>query len=445
MLKTILYFTLLKNLYRILHIKQGLKDIKMEIEPIKALIYNNEKVDINDCIAPPYDVIDKNYQDDLYKRSPYNIIRLILSNAKNPYEQAKIDFCDWIKKEILIKTKKDSIFYIIQKYKNEKGKLIERKGFIARNKIEDFSTKKILPHEYTMGGPKEDRFKLISATGAFFSQIFMVYEDNSFIIEKMIEAKYLSKKPDIDVVDDLGVQNIVYIIDDIGDIEVFKKTLSNKTLLIADGHHRYETSMKFAKENPDNSYAQFVMSYFTNAKDENLIIYPTHRVVEKNIDSDTILEKVKKYYEIEILDNKDEFLSKIEEENKKQITTGLILKGKKGYYVLKLKDGIKETIDVEKPLQDLDLVVLHELILKKELNYSQDELMAQNQIKYVKQESSAFGAINEGASAVFIMAYPKMEDILNISSNGLRMPQKSTYFYPKLLSGLVINPIKENE
>ena len=413
----------------------------MEIQPIEALVYNTDKVEIKDVIAPPYDVIDEKYQDDLYKRSKYNIVRLILNKGDNKYEDAKNDFNDWKDKEILIKTKKPSIFYLIQQYKNEKGKLIERKGFIARNKIEDFSTKKVLPHEYTMGGPKQDRLNLVSATKAFFSQIFMVYRDDKQIIEKEILPKYLAKTPFVDVCDDLNVRNIVYIIDDESDIKLIQKTLEDKTLLIADGHHRYETSMNYSKLHKENEKAKYVMSYFTNAKDENLVIYPTHRVIEKSIEPDKIIDAVKKYYDIDKYNSKEEFLEKIEQENKKQITTGLILKNSNDFYVLKLKEGIKETIQAPKELQNIDLVALHELILKKELDFSQDELMAQKGIKYEKRESIAFDAINKGASAVFIMAYPKMDDILNVSSAGLRMPQKSTYFYPKLLSGLVINPL----
>ena len=413
----------------------------MEIQPIEALIYNTDKVEIKDVIAPPYDVIDEKYQDDLYKRSKYNIVRLILNKGDNKYEDAKNDFNNWKDKEILIKTKKPSIFYLIQQYKNEKGKLIERKGFIARNKIEDFSTKKVLPHEYTMGGPKQDRLNLVSATKAFFSQIFMVYRDDKQIIEKEILPKYLAKTPFVDVCDDLNVRNIVYIIDDESDIKLVQKTLEDKTLLIADGHHRYETSMNYSKLHKENEKAKYVMSYFTNAKDENLVIYPTHRVIEKSIEPDKILDAVKKYYDIDKYNSKEEFLEKIEQENKKQITTGLILKNSNDFYVLKLKEGIKETIQAPKELQNIDLVALHELILKKELDFSQDELMAQKGIKYEKRESIAFDAINKEASAVFIMAYPKMDDILNVSNAGLRMPQKSTYFYPKLLSGLVINPL----
>jgi len=417
----------------------------MEILPLEAIVYNKNKVNIKDVIAPPYDVIDENYQNELYKRSEYNIVRLILTKSKenkNRYEQASEYFEAWKKEDVMIKTKKPSIFYIVQKYINEKGKNITRRGFIARNKIESFETKKILPHEFTMGGPKEDRFRLISATGAFFSQIFMVYNDKNFEIENKVFKKYDLLESFIDVIDDLGVQNIVHIIDDEDDIKIIEKTLEDKTLLIADGHHRYETSMKYAHEHPDNKYAQYVMSYFTNASDENLIIYPTHRIITKDIQTDKILSSVKKYYDVEIIKNKEEFLNKIELENKKQITTGLILKNDTNFYILKLKENANHEINAPKVLQNLDLTVLHELILKKELNFKDDELMSQTGITYEKRENIAFNATKDKANAVFIMAYPKMEDIINISQEGYRMPQKSTYFYPKLLSGIVVNPLK---
>ena len=413
----------------------------MEILPIDAIIYNKDKVDMKEVIAPPYDVIDENYQNSLYERSKYNIVRLILTKEQNRYDKAKEYFENWKKEGVMVPTKKPSIFYIVQKYTNEKGKLIERKGFIARNKIEDFSKKTILPHEFTMGGPKEDRYKLISATGAFFSQIFMVYNDKNFEIESKVFKKYNSLEPFIDVIDDLGVQNIVHIIDNPDDIQIIEKTLSDKTLLIADGHHRYETSMKYALEHPENKYAQYVMSYFTNASDENLIIYPTHRIITKNIEPNKILEAVKKYYDIEISNNKNDFLEKIELENKKQITTGLILKNDSNFYILKLKQNVEKTIDTPEVLQKLDLTVLHELILKKELYFTNEELMSQNGICYEKRENIAFDSTKNNASAVFIMAYPKMKDIIDISQAGYRMPQKSTYFYPKLLSGIVVNPL----
>lgn len=413
----------------------------VKIQPLNAIVYNQEKVDIKDVIAPPYDVISKEYQEDLYSRSEYNIIRLILNKTANPYEDAKNNFKNWKENNIVINTKKPSIIYLIQKYTTNSGKLIERKGFIARNMIEDFSTKNILPHEYTMSGPKKDRLDLVTSTGAFFSQIFMVYNDPEKTIESKIAEKYMTQPPFIDVVDDNGVENIAYIIDEIEDIKLIESVLDNKNLLIADGHHRYETSMNYSKLHPENEYAKYVMSYFTNAADENLVIYPTHRIIEKEISKEDLLNKVSKYYDLEIISNQEEFLEKIEIENKKQITTGLVLKNDENYYVLKIKKDIEKTIDKPEVLQNLDLTVLHELILKKELEYTEDELFGQINIKYEKQEHVAFDSVKNNASACFIMAYPKMLDIINISQAGYRMPQKSTYFYPKLLSGIVINPL----
>ena len=421
----------------------------MEIKPINAIVYNQEIVDMKNVVAPPYDVITSDYCDKLYEKDPYNIVRLILTKGENRYTDAKKYYDEWIDKKVLIQTEKPVIFYMVQKYTTENGRHVERKGFIARNKIEKFETKKILPHEYTMGGPKEDRLKLTRAINANLSQIFMVYSDPFMRIENVVAPKYLARDPYIDVIDDQGVEHIVYLIDDPYDIKIIQDTLSDKTLLIADGHHRYETAMNYSMESNDPE-AQYVMSYFTNSEDDNLIIFPTHRIITREFSGEQIKKAVEKYYDVTKLPFdtfnklriKKEFLDQIEEENKKQITTGLYLKGENAYYILKLKDEAKALIDAPEVLKKLDLVALQELIITKELGYSKDEQMAQNGIKYIKQEFEAFDAIdNNKASASFIMAYPKMKDIKDVSSNGYRMPQKSTYFYPKLLSGIVINPL----
>ena len=182
----------------------------LEVKPLDAIVYNQEKIDINDVIAPPYDVISEKYRDELYERSAYNITRLILSSAENPYEDASKSFEQWQKEEVLVKTDKPVILYILQKYELNVQE-VTRKGFIARNKIEDFATKNILPHEFTMSGPKEDRLNLTKACKANFSQIFLVYSDPEKQIENAVD---LTGTPFIDVTDDNGVRNIVYKIED---------------------------------------------------------------------------------------------------------------------------------------------------------------------------------------------------------------------------------------
>ena len=431
----------------------------LEVKPLNAIVYNQEKVKMDDVIAPPYDVILKEYQDELYSRSEYNIVKLILAKGSkdladpsNRYDEAKKNFDKWLQEEVLIKLDKPCILYIVQKYTTANGKKIERKGFIARNKIEDFSTKKILPHEFTMGGPKEDRLNLTKKCNANFSQIFMVYSDPQKQIENAVD---LDQKPFIDVTDDQGVQNVVYKIEDEKTLALIEKVMSDKTLLIADGHHRYETAMNYRNLQPANPSADYnyVMSYFTNLDDENLLVFPTHRIITKWVEPYVLLEKVKKYFDLKEFnfdgtnkkEVKAEFLQAIEDENEKQISMGLYMKNVNKFYLLTLREdvsGILDEFEVPDVLKKLDLTVLHKILITKELGFSEEEQMAQDGIKYLKQESEAFDMIDSGkAEASFIMAYPKIKDIKEISQAGYRMPQKSTYFYPKLLSGIVINPL----
>lgn len=462
----------------------------VEVKPLNAIVYNQGKVDMDDVIAPPYDVILDDYREELYKRSPYNIVRLILakgskdlSDLNNRYDEARNNFLQWLDDKVLIRLEKPCILYIVQKYTTEQGRKIERKGFIARNKIEDFSTKKILPHEFTMGGPKEDRLNLTKKCEANFSQIFMVYSDAEKQIEKAILdlintdctlTPTLSPqgkggiKPFIDVTDDQGVQNLVYKIEDEETLALIEKVMQDKTLLIADGHHRYETAMNYrnlrlsqlADQPLSPSPLQpfnYVMSYFTNLDDENLLVFPTHRIITKWIEPYVLLEKVKKYFDIQEFEFnglsikivKEKFLQAIEDENQKQISMGLYMKNVNKFYLLKLREDVNSQVsqildeyEVPDVLKKLDLTVLHKVLITKELGFTEEEQMAQDGIKYIKQESEAFDLIDSGrAEASFIMAYPKIKDIKEISEAGYRMPQKSTYFYPKLLSGIVINPL----
>ncbi len=434
----------------------------LDVKPLNAVVYNQEKVNINEVIAPPYDVILEDYRQELLNRNKFNIVNLILANGSkdlsdkdNRYINAQKTFQKWLQENVLIKTEKPCIFYLLQKYEMN-GKNVTRKGFIARNKIEDFSSKQILPHEFTMGGPKQDRLNLTTTCQANFSQIFMVYSDKEFLIEKAVEP-ILKEKPFIDVVDDNGVQNIVYKIDDEKIIELIEKVMSDKTLLIADGHHRYETAMNYRNEMQEkgdkSEDIKYVMSYFTNMEDD-LLIFPTHRIIKKWIEPYVLLEKVKKYFDVKdfIFNGKNkqqvkaEFLSAIEDANKKQISMGLYMKNVNKFYLLTLRENVDKILDeynVPDVLKTLDLIVLHKVLISKEFGFSEEEQFNQDGIKYIKQESEAFDLIDLGkAEASFIMAYPKIEDIKRIAGKGERMPQKSTYFYPKLLSGIVINPLK---
>jgi len=436
------------------------------ISPIQGITYNLSKVDINNVIAPPYDVISDQEQDELYNLSPNNIVRLILGKQSsldnednNRYTRAAKSYKEWLHNDILVKAEKPCIYYYIQDYTTSKGKRISRKGFIAKNYLEEYSTKGILPHEYTMGGPKEDRLKLMKTCKANFSQIFMLYSDPEQEIDKAFE---LPETPFIDVTDKQGIRNIVYIIDNEDTINTVEKLMQNKSLLIADGHHRYETALAYRdyirSNNPDykeDDAFNWVMCYYTNLDDENLKVYPTHRIITKETDTEKLLGKLGEYFDIAVYpfekSNKEkvrnQFISELEVIANNNIAFGMYLMNVNKYFSFKLREKeavnkILEEKQVPDVLKKLDLSVLHKLVITDLLNISEEDQIKQNGVKYIKKESEAFEAVeNNSAELVFIMATPKIQDIKDVSEAGYKMPQKSTYFYPKLVSGLVINPL----
>lgn len=438
----------------------------IKVSPLKGITYNLDKVDIKNVIAPPYDVISEQDQEKLYNLSENNIVRLILgkiykddNDNNNRYTRAADDFHSWLETGALKKSSKPCIYYYIQEYTTDKGEFVSRKGFIARNRIEDFASGNVLPHEYTMGGPKADRLKVMKASKANFSQVFMLYSDPEKQVDK---AFILPEKAFIDVTDPQGVRNIVYIIDDQAVINKVCALMTDKTLLIADGHHRYETAIAYRnymrEQNPDfkeDDKFNFVMSYFTNLDDENLKVFPTHRIITRKLNATELLKDLKQYFDIEEFsfnksnknDVRTEFTKEIEKRAEKNIVFGAYFKNVDKYYLISLREKeivnqILEDRNVPDVLKKLDLSVLHKVVITDILGFSEEDQMKQNGIAYIKKEDEAIEAVeNNAAEVVFIMASPKIQDIKEVSKAGFRMPQKSTYFYPKLLSGLVLNPL----
>ncbi len=406
----------------------------VKISPLYGITYNQEKVNISEVIAPPYDVISSEEQENLYNSSPYNIVRLILNRDEDRYSSAAKFFKEWLGEEVLLKSNKPCIYYYIQNYTIPEGEKISRKGFIARNLSEEYDKGNVLPHEFTMGGPKQDRLNLMKACGANFSQIFMTYSDPEKAIDEAIK---LPEKPIIDVVDDQGIHNILYAIEDPEVINKVVEIMADKQVLIADGHHRYETSIAY-RDWAQTEEANWVMAFYTNLDDENLKVYPTHRIVTREIDKQDLLLSLSSYFDLEESD-----LNTIPEYD---ISFGIYFKdGDKYLARLREKESLNSFLE-EKGLPDvmkkLDLTVLHKLVLSEFLEFSEDDQMKQNGVKYLKKLQEAIEAIEKGeASVVFIMATPSIQLIKDISSRGYKMPQKSTYFYPKLTSGLVINPL----
>ena len=404
------------------------------VKGFRGIRYNPEKIkNFGDVLAPPYDVINSKEQDELYNKNPHNVIRLILPKGEDDskYQEAAQTFRSWIENDILTHDEEPSIYPYYQEFE-ENGKKLTRKGFLAAVKIEDFSTKKILPHEKTFPKHKRDRLKLNTACKANMSPVFSVYSDPEITIEKLLDEK-LTSEPIFDITNEDGVRNKLWKISDPDTISFIGNHLENKSLLIADGHHRYETAMEYRNiqreadggVSADKPY-EYVMMFLSNAEDEGLIINPTHRVLKNMGDLDTasFLNKLGEEFNIEKMPFKDG----ISDIGYEEFT--ILTKDPELVYRASLKAN-----NIESP-NKLAVTLLHHNVFNKII----DEESAG--ILYTKHLSEAVSLVKDGDyKLAFVLPELRAGDIFDVVLTGDRMPQKTTYFYPKILSGLVFNPL----
>ena len=436
--------------------KIGEKKIKTIIEPFSPYIYDvNACGEIKNLTAPPYDVISKELQNELYKRSQYNIIRLEYGkelqgdgDKENKYTRAARLFDEWTGKGILKRARKNSI-YVYSQIFNIDGIEYERTGFMSLFKLpESKENNSIYGHETTLSKPKEDRFKLIEAANANFSPIFSVFEDNNQKVLNILKTAVSEKevKKLFDFIDGGEIRNILYEINDEKIISDIQNEMSGKSVYIADGHHRFETCLNYRdyvrKSGLDKKgiNADSCLMFFAPSGQKGLVILPTHRGIKgKNINIEHFIEILSKYF-IFKKTSADDLINENKKTGEKNVSFGFAHKSGRNF-ILSFKN---ETADAKttNPLENLDVSILQEYILKKALEISQEEIDNQKYLVYEKDAKKALEKVKKGElEAVFFMNPTKIEDVIKIASVNLRMPQKSTYFYPKIISGLLINPL----
>ncbi|MFQ5480908.1 MAG: DUF1015 domain-containing protein [Thermodesulfobacteriota bacterium] len=440
-----------------------------EIKPFKAVLYDEEKTgDLTAVMAPPYDVISPEFLDKLYAAHPNNVVRLILgrkfeddSPGSDRYSRSAADLKEWLSSGVLKVDEKPSIYYYKQRYRQLDGSTSVRKGFMALSRLEDLGKGKIHAHERTLSGPKADRLRLMEACASNFSSIFTLYSGVTLKINKLLDEYVVGRDPIIDVLDHEGVENIVHRVDDPSVIATVAQVMEEKTLFIADGHHRYETALNYKKlmheKHPEASGDQpydFVMMYFSNMDDEGMTVWPTHRVIHNlpGFKPEEFLDKLKKYFKINVLeyndDTKDEvhssLIASMEAHGAGANCFGMHLKGESVCYELTSLAGqnLEGVFDDTVPdvYKNLDVTVLHELILSGILGISRGAQERQENIVYVKNYQDAFASMDDPANEIVFLLNPtRVSDVKDVAEAGCKMPQKSTYFYPKLLTGLVLN------
>jgi len=430
----------------------------VEVRPFKGITYNKEKIQTLDKVmSPPYDIISEKMQEKLYNNDPYNFVRLILgkifsedSDSNNRYTRAKKSFEDWIQQSILIQSDKEAIYPYRIEYML-KGEKRAMNGFFILLKL-DRDYKLVKAHEKTLSKPKADRLNLMRACQANLEPIQLLYIDEKDRLQQAIQDN-LSEKPLIDVKGYDTFHHSIWKIDDKRLIKQIKETLDEQVLFIADGHHRYQTAINFAEEmerktgiTDKDAPFNYRMVILANMFDEGLAILPTHRLMKLTVNQDDIIEKLKEFFTIEAIPRKTtnkEYNPIIQTIKDKLETTQdhrFALVFKDTYYILTLKDeaSMDELAkEQSKTWRTLDVSILHKIIIEHIMGITQESL--EDHVKYTRDDEEAIQFIDDGTfDFSFLMNATKIDELKQIAEAGEHMPQKSTYFLPKMLSGLVM-------
>lgn len=416
----------------------------VEIIPFRGLRYNPEKVELKKVVAPPYDVISDDARNKYYKNK-HSVVRLILgkefkrdSPKNNRYTRAAEYLRKWAEGGVLKTDSEPSIYAYEEKYAYN-GKTKRMLGFIALAKLEPFSRGVILPHEETLPEPIEDRLKLIRACRANFSPIFAMYSDPRMAVEKLIKSD--TKKKPVANIEAEGVRHRIWRISGKSVIEKVASEMKNKAVFIADGHHRYETALKFMNETGGKN--NYVMMYFTNADSGGATILPAHRLL-KGDSSASKISGIERYFKVTAVDfnygseaAQRKKLLRLMAQRSSRHAFGMY-RGKRRYYLLVLKDEkiLDGMVKARKSQswKKLDVVIAHSLLIGRILKVKPKD------ITYVVGAEKAVQLVKNGEYEVAIFLNPtKLQEVKKIALAGERMPGKATYFYPKLLTGLVMN------
>ena len=423
-----------------------------DIQPFRALRYDLQRVSASQVVTQPYDKITPAMQERYYAASPYNLVRIILgrrepdSAGDNVYTRAAAYASQWRSEGILRQDSSPSIYTYSQTFTAPSGTKFERRGFIALGRVEDYSAKVVFRHEQTLSKPKADRLDLLRATRAHYEQLFLLYEDSGEIASLLATQQ----PPTIDVADEYGVAHRVWQISDPGVIESVQEKMRDKKLVIADGHHRYETALNYRNEcrtatgtasNPQAPY-EFVMMTFVNMNDPGLLVLPTHRVVHSlgSFSADEFQNSSRAFFAVEEIDPAIDATraTALLREKGRAGTALLAVTANRAFVLNSPKAAGAQFMQGLSPRQQaLDVVQLHKCLLEGVLKLSEESIRNQQNLSYLREAAEALAQVRKGAANIaFLMNPCPVAQVRDVAFAGEVMPQKSTDFYPKLLSGL---------
>ncbi|MGH7925864.1 MAG: DUF1015 domain-containing protein [Candidatus Binatus sp.] len=424
------------------------------VEPFRALMYDRGIAgEPARVVAPPYDLIGAARQDQLYERSQYNVVRLEFGREADRYRAAEKTLAEWLAAGVVERSRRPAIFQYTQTFDVE-GRLLHRTGFIARVRLEEFDRRRIVPHERTFPAAKEDRLRLLTALQVNTSSIFGLYSGTHPALDRLREEA-AARAPLIDLVDDLGIRNELRAIESPDEIAIVQRELETPRILIADGHHRYETALNYRRarrhENAstDPELYDYTMMTLVACDDPGLVILPTHRVVKSLAESAiaSFAQQAREVFDLEEIAHRDDFRTRLNDSGAGAI--GVALKDSAKYFILRLRSpSAMEAAMPDTPaeVRRLDVSVLHALVFDRIFGMMADEIRKGGNIEYTIEIGGALGAVANGsADGAFLMNPPSIQDVERVSDAGATMPEKSTYFHPKLLTGLVMNPLFDDK
>ena len=420
-----------------------------EVQPLRTVRYEPSAAGpLEDVIAPPYDVIDAELRAELVARSPNNVVEIDLPEPPpgggDRYEHAAATMRDWLERGVLVREDEPALWALRQDYSGPDGGERTRTGFLARVRVEEYGPGRIRPHERTHPGPKEDRLRLTRATRANLSPIFSLFADPGGTAAEALDPA-LDGEPFAGAADHEGTRHTLWRVTDPDRISALQAALAGAELLIADGHHRYETARVYAEEIGGEGDHRYVLMLLCSLSDPGLLVFPTHRLLT-GLKDDTskqvaIRDALRRDFEIEELGAPGE----LEPSADGRIAYGYMDSFFKRPFRVTLKDqsiADRALAGMPEPYRRLDTAVLESLILRGALGMSEDDIAHLRGLDYSKNLEDAIHRVESGAAdAGFFMRATPVEQVREVAEAGESMPPKSTYFYPKVPTGLVFNPL----
>jgi uncharacterized protein (DUF1015 family) len=412
-----------------------------DVLALQTLRYDRDRTGgLQDVVAPPYDVIDAAQRADLEARSPYNIVRVDLpEGGEDRYDRAAAQLARWEQEGVIVRDAEPALWTLQQDYTGPDGRARTRNGFFARIRVEEYGPGRIRPHERTHPGPKEDRLRLTRATRTNLSPIFSLYSDpEGAAMRALAGAEPWAETTDAD-----GTVNRLSRVTDPEAIAAASTALAGTELLIADGHHRYETARVYAEEIGGEGPHRYVLMCLVALEDPGLTVFPTHRLVRglTSEQHERLAAALRRDFEIAPLDDR----AALAPESGDPVRIGYLDAHFRRPVMLTLKDqGIADAAlgDHAEPYRRLDTAVLEALVLKAALGFTDHDIDELSGLGYARDFDQALELIDDGTyDAAFFMAPTPVQRVQAVAASGESMPPKSTYFVPKVGTGLVFNPL----